>query len=267
MISFFSIFVVHSKLKIMALFLGDIHGAFHRLIKRIEHKNITGENIIQVGDFGIGFQSFVKDREMLAGLNQFLSERFITLYAIRGNHDDPAYFIEDEEGNTPMQFSNIKFIPDYTVKEIDGMKMLFVGGALSIDRKPRINEELCGSSKTYWEDEGFVFDKEKLESLDLKGLDILVAHTSPKFAWPQTMGSIVYHFAKGDLDLIRDLEHEREWVTTFYKVLDEELECPPKKYIYGHFHSSHITPYKDTEFRLLDIDEFYEVKKKDLEKT
>jgi len=245
----------------MTLFLGDIHGAFHRLIKRIESKDITGVNIIQVGDFGIGFQSFEKDRDMIGGLNQFLADRFINLYAIRGNHDDPDFFKEDPLGNTPLKFSNVKFIPDYTVKEIDGMKMLFVGGALSINRKPRIQGHKPGSVPSYWEGEGFNFDKDKLMSLDLKNLDIIVAHTSPEFAWPQTMGSIVYSYAKNDLDLIRDLDHERANVTNFYKTIDEEMECAPKKYIYGHFHSTHSTPYKETEFKLLNIDEFYELSK------
>src|ERR1700753_1506161 len=118
------------------LHLGDIHGRFENLKKLIKRYKI-GKNdevayIIQCGDFGIGFHP-TTDEENLHLLNKFLKRRNIIMIVIRGNHDDPSFFT-----GTHI-FSNLKLVSDYSTMDIYGIKYLFVGGAISIDRKPRLD--------------------------------------------------------------------------------------------------------------------------------
>ena len=74
--------------------------------------------IIQVGDFGVGFRSRARMDEEMVEINTRLAKNNNNLLVIRGNHDDPAYF----DGN--YNFSNIEFLPDYTVRTIEGRNYL-----------------------------------------------------------------------------------------------------------------------------------------------
>ena len=122
--------------------LGDTHGNFTYLRYLINTIGKKGP-IIQVGDFGMN--NNVNPMEaLLYGLNKLLGEIGTKLYVIRGNHDNPYFW----QGN--HIYENIQLLPDYTIKEVEGKRVLFVGGATSIDRKVNAN---------YWADEKFVYDK------------------------------------------------------------------------------------------------------------
>ena len=227
------------------IYLGDIHGGFHKVVKYIEKNDIKGVDILQVGDFGVGFHSLPREKQSMSEFNVALGLRDVNVYAIRGNHDDPSYFEED-----PFQEERIKLISDNTILELGGRKILCVGGAISIDRLDRIR-----NNWGYWEDEDFVFDKEVLDSLDLSEVDTIVTHSSPKFCSPTTFGSIVYNYANQDAGLIRDLDIERDLITEFYEYVKPKM---PKltEYYYGHFHYHKTEVHDGVKFRLLDIDEF-----------
>lgn len=227
------------------ILVGDIHGRFDQLILKINRANITDANIIQVGDFGLGFQSFEDDHTMLFGLNEYLISRNCKLYVIRGNHDNPSYW-----SNSSFEFSNIVLVPDYTVLTIDNKKILFVGGAISIDRKYRQQ-----SKGGYWEEEVFSYDQDKLDKLDLTNLDWVVTHSAPQFAYPRDFGSIVYYYAHGDKTLINDLLMERQKIDQLASYL-EHNQTVPSHWVYGHFHSNNEEDIKNTKYVLLGILEF-----------
>ena len=241
------------------LILGDIHGELGSVKANIRNKDIENCAIIQVGDFGIGFRSQHEENERCEDLNKFLAERGIIMYAIRGNHDDPSYF----DGS--KQWSNLKLLPDYTVLDIEGDSYFLVGGALSIDRKMRLAEmtEMAKyniDKKNYWYDENFVLDKKKAEQI--KGCRYVITHTSPKFCYPDNrngFGQLVEHFIKmGDPKLRYQLTEEREQVTKLYKILLKNNQI--EKWYYGHFHSSKLTEHNGTDFHLVGIHEFKEVR-------
>ena len=236
------------------MMLGDIHGSFKNLLKQMRRFDIRDTDIIQVGDFGIGFESVEREKIVFGVLNDFLKERNCTLRAFRGNHDNPSVFSED-----PFLFSNIYLMPDYSVVEISGKKILMIGGAISIDRKDR-QEYVKHWGVTYFEDEKFVFDKEKLDSLDLSNIDIICTHTSPKFTHPLEFNTLVYNYADRDAGLLRDLEIERQLVTDFYDYVKNKMPNLTH-YFYGHFHTSWNSVIDGVEFRLLNINELFEFKK------
>src|SRR5438128_1744252 len=125
----------------MLLFVGDVHGRFSDLRQLLERHSIREAAIVQVGDLGVGFQQVEEDRAELGKLDSYLGGRDCTLYAIRGNHDNPSYFEGDEDdgpsalvraGPEPMR--HVHLLPDYSVLELEGYKLLLAGGAVSVDR-------------------------------------------------------------------------------------------------------------------------------------
>jgi DNA repair exonuclease SbcCD nuclease subunit len=232
----------------MILFLGDIHGDFDFVFYYINKNKIENCFIYQVGDFGVGFDK-KNDINNLTKLNNFLKERNIVMYVIRGNHDDPKFF----NGDFKNYFSNLHLLSDYDVVQIDGFNILGIGGAISIDRKWRKD------GVSYWSDELVSFDIEKLKPIEK--IDIVVTHTSADFCEPNNklgFGSLVNSFALKDSDLYDDLHKERQIVT---KIWDEiKNNNNPSLWVYGHFHNSHSQIFDGTLFKLLDINEFFDPK-------
>jgi len=245
----------------MTIYLGDIHGAW-KTIKSLIDRYKLGDNeevtyIIQVGDFGIGFNNKY-DLQTLEDLNKFCATKNLILIACRGNHDSPYYFL----GN--HIYSNLKLVPDYTTMEIDGKKHLFVGGAVSIDRRYRINRDILNShngssQKSWWENEVFVLDREKLK--DITGVDVVVSHTAPEWCYPDNrkgFGEFVDDFAYSDKELYADLKKERDDMTEMFNILQSNGNWI-KYHVYGHYHASEITMNGYCNHYLLNINEFREL--------
>ena len=75
------------------IIIGDIHGKFAELTEQLTRLQIEHTTLIQVGDFGVGFFPLAEEQAQLAALNDVLRTGDNQLYVIRGNHDNPAYFI------------------------------------------------------------------------------------------------------------------------------------------------------------------------------
>jgi len=225
------------------VYVGDLHGNFNQIIGWIHHnKTLENYHIIQVGDFGIGFKPKQENHELKI-LNKKLKSKNHKLLIIRGNHDNPEYF----DGN--HDYENISFLPDYTVMNINGYNHLFVGGAVSIDR--RLRQE----GLSYWENEIFNYNEDKLKNIF--EIDVLITHTCMSFNKPTFFNNLVYSYAAKDPDLIKDLDKERMLVDLMWKRLianDNKI----KSHFYGHFHFHNTEFINDTKHVLLDIDEFYE---------
>ncbi len=225
-------------------FLGDIHGDLEWLSWAIDQKDIKDSVIIQVGDFGLGF---LKNEEArLSNLNEICSSNNVLIYAIRGNHDNPAAF---DSGDT---YSNLKFLKDYSVLNLYGQNILLVGGSISIDRTHRTE------NVSYWNEEKFCFDAAKLDGClrDIKEIDIVVTHSSPEGTYPYDFDLIVHAWMEIDKPLHNDLVVDRNAHT---KLLDSliSINLKPSHWYYGHFHKSRHTEYMDIGFKLLDINELH----------
>jgi predicted phosphodiesterase len=244
-------------------YLGDIHGNFsviHQYVKKFDIKNA---HIIQVGDFGVGFKSIEKEKRLLQMYHDLLVKNNVIVWAIRGNHDYKPHFDSD-----PFGLTNIKLIPDYTILELCGKKILCVGGAVSVDRtwrytfkqKMGIFENQALGVESWWPDEIFQLDKDKI--CEMRDIDIVVTHTCPHYCPPDNtfgFGPFVEGIIRdtGDTGLKTDLNVERQAMTDLFHLLKMNGNNIEKHY-YGHFHNSEVQNYDGCEHRMLGIGELWE---------
>jgi UDP-2,3-diacylglucosamine pyrophosphatase LpxH len=231
----------------MLIFIGDVHGELGELTNKLGKYNINNSTFIQVGDFGVGFKNKENETTELIELNDCLKTNGNLMYVIRGNHDNPAYF----DGN--FSYSNLIFLKDYSLLEIDGRKILLVGGAISIDRSIR------KLNVNYWDKEAFIFRELKLKSAlsGIDKLDIVVTHSCPGEFEPVELNSLVMSYGMRDNGLITELKKERGALSMLMYTLIG-LKLKPAHWYYGHFHYSFNNNYKGLKYHLLNCSEFYE---------
>ena len=207
--------------------VGDNHGKYNVMFRFIEAYDIKDCILIHVGDGGEGFMSRDKQLEQFNQYNDYLKSKDIEYLSIRGNHSDPAYF----DGS--VELSHFKLLKDYHTQTINDEKFLFVGGAISIDRK--IRQE----GFSYWADEPFVLDESKIEECD-----VLITHSVPTWLGP-TDKQPFYHWLKDDPTLWDECMQERHDHDALF-----ELAKPKKSYA-GHFHNHFSVDFNGCRARIL----------------
>lgn len=234
-------------------FWGDTHGDWRKdgfIQHLIRTRNLSGSNVIQVGDFGIGFREDTVDFANLQNLNDALIKDDIHLYVIRGNHDNPKYFKGGQE------FSNILFLPDYTVLVADNVNILCVGGAVSIDRTTSKKAVFKTGRHHWWKDEVFVYDEGLINSIiEAFKIHIVVTHSAPSAFYPQTFNNIVFDYAAVDPILIQDLIAERKRIDMLHDNIVEKNKI--SHWFYGHFHNCFTEYHNEMKAVLLNINEIY----------
>ena len=249
-------------MKTKLMFLGDIHGNFNIIHKYVKLYSIEDTQIIQIGDFGVGFNTIEKEKRMLEMYNPILVKNNVHVWAIRGNHDYKPHF-----DNDPFSLSNIHLIPDYTVLELCDKRILCIGGAVSVDRnwrytklqKQGIFENQTLGKESWWPDETFVLDKDKLS--EMKDIDIVVTHTAPHYCEPDNtfgFGPFVEGIVRetGDTELKTDLNVERQQMTDAFTII--KMNNNITHHYYGHFHKTDVMNYDGIKHRLLNVNELWE---------
>lgn len=194
--------------------VGDIHGKWDALFLKIKASEIRNFILIGVGDLGIGFLDAEKQERQFDYINSFFNGKGIDFIGIRGNHDDPAFF------NGSIDRSNFKLLPDYTSLSLNDKEFLFVGGAVSIDRKIR------KEGVSYWKDEKLVLDVSKI-----KRCDVLVTHSAPTWSGPFDRDGISGWCDRDDT-LWDECLQERKDHDMLIKL------CGASRHYCGHFHTS-----------------------------
>jgi Calcineurin-like phosphoesterase len=188
--------------------VGDAHGKFRRYSTILDNSPYS---TIQVGDMGVGFRHTQGPREgefqggppydkMLEGGHRF----------IRGNHDNPAYAAK-----------HTQYIPDGTVEG----NVMFVGGALSIDRIYRIE------GYSWWADE-------ELSGHELAAIKHKYAHPVPEIMvtheCPESIAEMILRTMYPDNGQIK--LDPRFASRTRVAFEDMFRSYQPKLWIFGHWH-------------------------------
>ena len=232
------------------IFIGDIHGNFRKFLSDLKEKSYQNTTMIQLGDFGVGFRPLDQEYVLIDPINTWLQENNNFLYVFRGNHDNPDYF-----ENPKFEFSNIKFLKDFSTITVDEKNILILGGAISIDRMTR------KPGVTYWKDEEIPFIIPDIKDLVPEGMliDIVCTHSCPSFVWPTEFNKVVKDFMKIDKSLELELINERKRLDLFYNKIIDYNGYAPKLWVYGHMHKTITTQVENCNFQCCGIDYFYEV--------
>ena len=216
--------------------VGDIHGKWDHLFLKIKASEIRNFTLVGVGDLGIGFLDADKQARQFDYINSFFGGKGIDFIGIRGNHDDPSYY----DGS--IDYSNFKLLPDYTSLTLNDKEFLFVGGAVSIDRKIR------KEGVSYWADEKFILDHSKI-----KRCDVLVTHSAPTWSGPFDKSGIS-GWCDRDETLWDECLQERKDHDVLIKL------CGASRHYCGHFHTSSSVDFDGCISTILDELEVKEIR-------
>ena len=239
---------------------GDIHGDFKGLVfKLCIQYGCTDTLLIVAGDCGFGFEKpgyYETIYNQVAGRLRKANNWVVFL---RGNHDDPAYFSEEK-----VSYKRWRCIPDYTIIQASGHSILCVGGATSIDRQTRREENARRRGRghlqtaVWWPDEAPAFLPTEIETIPAGiQIDTVVTHTAPSFC-PLESKQGLKSWAAMDPALNIDTDRERQTMDDIYRCLLEHGH-PIERWYYGHFHQSWSGTREDVKFLMLDIEEFKEI--------
>lgn len=246
---------------------GDIHGDFNKLVNKFcVQYQMKDTLLIVAGDCGFGFEKKGYYEAIVKRNAKRMSEANNWIVFVRGNHDNPAYF----DGKT-FCYKRFVAVPDYSIVKACGNTILCVGGAISIDRKTRLEkwakyternarflEKGALARHYYWEDEVPLFKPEVLNEInDVCAINAVVTHTAPTFCELQTKNGLCY-FACYDDALFDDVKNERSVMDEIYNLLVKQNH-PITHWCYGHFHQSWHSSIDEILFKMLDIMELYQL--------
>lgn len=193
--------------------IGDIHGDFNAYKSMI---NGCDESI-QVGDYGIGFvPNQVTD----------LKHRFI-----RGNHDDPK-----------RCQGEVNHILDGTIEVIDGAKIMYIGGASSIDKAYRTE------GVSWWRDEECSYSQ-FLHFFDIycrEKPDIMITHECP-----EEVSNVLCNTT--GISKFSEKSVTRLALQNMFEHHKPELWC------FSHWHVSFAKNILGTKFICLNINEYMDI--------
>ena len=242
---------------------GDIHGEFNEIVNKICVQNKIQDSVIIIaGDCGFGFNKRDYYVNMYNKNSRRLEKSNNYILCVRGNHDDPEYY----NYRGLFEKKRMMCVPDYSVIEVAGRTILCIGGAVSIDRKYRLREEIRlnmhSTTKTksvYWYSEMPVFDSMKLS--DIIGrfvIDTVVTHTAPSFCEKQSRAEIQNWLIK-DEELLHDIKAERK-VMDYIQAYLYAHSHPVNQWFYGHFHQSWHDEIDGIKYNMLDCLELRELR-------
>jgi len=203
------------------LFLGDIHGEIELLKEAIKKaKENKCDRIIQVGDFGLFpylYSQFIKD------LNHI--DNNIDIYWIDGNHENHEVIQSYKYSPLPTPLSNMEidykggnifYIPRGYTEILNNQKILYIGGADSIDKNSRT------PGMDWWHEEKLT-NKDYIKCIEKENIDIVISHDCPQ-------NRVITHPNEGS----------REILTAIVEKLN------PKILIHGHHHLNYSCIYMNT---------------------
>jgi predicted phosphodiesterase len=206
-------------------FLGDIHGD-HKALETAD-KHFVNEGCvagIQVGDLG-----------WYPWTVPYFNTLQLTLpwYWIDGNHEYYPYLANYTEVTEVVK--NLFYVPRGVSLELDGRRILFMGGAGSVDKAYRT------AGKDWFPEEDIT--DEQLARVDMtQNIDILVTHVPPQAV-------IQRHFDPNELRMFGLDASWRDKNADKIETLWTQLGYPIN--VSGHMHRS----VSGTKFRILNINE------------
>ncbi len=211
---------------------GDTHRRFERIVSFCRRMETTPEDVIAImGDVGINYYVDSSDYR----LKEKLTQLSVTLFCVHGNHEErpynvPGYFEQQWHGGTVYMnplFPNQIFAKDGEIYNLNGKKVLILGGAYSVDKQYRLMKGWRWFESEQPDDK---IKEHVVANLDKAGwkVDTVFSHTCPFKYMPQHL------FLKGINQNTVDNSTEH-WL----QEIEEKLAYD--KWYFGHFHADNYT--------------------------
>lgn len=171
------------------LLAGDVHGNCSFVISLLDQARNHGcDRIVQLGDWG-AWEHTADGREFVRDVEKHAAKRGIRIYWLDGNHDNTALTLKlhpdrDDEGFHVVT-DHVRYIPRGHYWTWSGVRFAAFGGAYSIDKAWRLNQEKQRHAPgTLW------FPEEEMTDLEFGALlgthnspvDVLLTHDKPRSA-------------------------------------------------------------------------------------
>lgn len=227
---------------------GDTHGKWDKLLF-LKDKEPLSCAVIILGDFGANFAHDQLERSRKDTLNSFGNY----IYAVRGNHDDrpeevenmKLIYDENVKGEVYCQtrrWPNIRYFKDGGQYEINGLSVLVIGGAYSVDKDFRL---IFGYP--YCKNE--LLSPQEMDNIynDIKGkhFNFVLTHTCP-ISWQPT-----------DL-FLKTIDQNKvdKSMEKWFEILKDEVKYDI--WMFGHFHDDRIVR-PHVEMMYNDVQKFEDV--------
>ena len=211
----------------MVILTGDTHGEFDRIEQFCEEYETTENDVMVIlGDAGINYWLDEQDE----ALKERLSQLPITLFCIRGNHEErpeevSGYELVEWRGGfvwIQPEYPNLLFAKDGEIYQFDGKTVITIGGAYSVDKYYRlaVGAPWFGTEQPDERTKGQV-----MSALNRAGwkVDYVFSHTVPLSAIPR-------HALLPTMDQKMVDNSTEEWLEEIAQKLDYQ------GWFAGHFH-------------------------------
>ena len=206
----------------MIYITGDTHRDFSRIYKL---EKDTDNMLIVLGDVGINYYLNEEDKNY----KEHLKKLNLKLFCVRGNHEErpeniSTYKEVEMFGGKVLieeEYPNLIFAKDGEIYNIDGKKILVIGGAYSVDKQYRL---LHGYK---WFKDEQLTKKEMdtiLDKVKGKHFDIVLTHTCPYKYEPREV--FIQGLDQSKVD--KSMEH-------FLDKIEENINYD--KWYCGHYHT------------------------------
>ena len=221
-------------------FAGDCHGNVSYLKDCVEKAAEAGaEVVLQVGDFAENYTAHITK-----GVEKLLVAKKLTLMFACGNHEDFGTLrsLPTMAGRTGIKMLSPHILYGsrggvHTLS--DGTRVVFAGGAISVDRELRKS----GARRGKWWPEEVISEGDVQQCLAAGTADIVVSHDSPSEA---TLPDVVYRNVL-ERGLRQDCEDNR---VQLQRIVDG---LQPKLLVHGHYHHYYEDTLDDTSTRVVGL--------------
>ena len=165
---------------------------------------------------GCGFALNEHTINQLKTLDESLDRLDSYVHIVRGANDDPSLFTS---GSTP--FKRIFPTADYSVVNVGGKNILCIGGAISINKKWKIEHADAKDAPKYYEGESTKYIPETLSEIikSCGSISIVVSSTPPSFVDASVNDMDNSSWLCNDDDLKLELLHQRKCMDDIYSSL------------------------------------------------
>lgn len=207
---------------------GDCHGQFSRF-KHLDKTPNTA--VIILGDVGLNYHLNENDYAAKKGL---CKKYPFTFYCVRGNHEErpgkiPGMkLVQDENVGGPVwmeeEFPRIRYFCDWGFYTIDGLSVLVIGGAYSVDKPYRVTQ----GWKWFKDEQLAQYEMAAcMRNVEGREIDLVLSHTCPLSLQPTDLflRGLDQSTVDNSMEIwMEQLAHKFEW----------------KLWLFGHYHADRV---------------------------